>query len=198
MQGQPRWSSPPDDMIGGVVSEQFVLTKNDWFAVVVSRILAFPTGFTMNLVALARPGTQLPEAGTRLRREDITSNLQKVRPRRGLPFESEDGFTLSLGFSDGSRAAAGWGGTGQSIFDAYSRDALAAMERPPHAFIESTGGGFTPTRHERTYWVAPLPPPGPLRFIFRWRVATLPETESTIDAETVLAAARRANTIWDS
>lgn len=196
---QPCWLQAPDDVIGGEIAEHFVLTKNDWFAVVVSRIVAYPVGFSMNTIVLARPGTRLPDNGSRLGRPDQSrTGLRMATFDSGPhPLDEEDGLVLSLQFADGSPATAQGAHRRHQRFESYPKEALAAMERPPHPFIDQTGGGFTSTRHERWYWVAPLPPPGQLKLVIHWKAAMLRDTETAIDAQVILDAAGRANRIWE-
>lgn len=195
---QPPWLQAPDDVIGGEIADHFVLTKNDWFAVVVSRIVAYPVGFSMNTIVLARPGTHLPDSGSRLSRSEKTDTGLRIGSfGAGHPLDEEGGLELTLHFADGSSATAEGGHRRLDRFGSYPREALAAMERPPHPLIDRTGGSYTSTRHERWYWVAPLPPPGPLKLVIHWPAAMRRDTELTIDAGVILDAARRADRIWD-
>ncbi len=47
-----------------------------------------------------------------------------------------------------------------------------------------------------TYWVYPLPPPGPLAFVREWPALGLFETLVEIDAQPILDAAARSVQIW--
>lgn len=164
----------PEDMVGGLVPEWFTLTKTSRFAIVVSEIVAFPNGFSLTLTTLPRPGQRLPTP----------------RPKR-----VSDGLLFSVHFSDGSSGTAAdtdhllrhWSGT---------MGDLENLEVPPEPFVRSQGYGISPRRHQFHYWVAPLPPRGPLTLSVTWRSARLPRADFTIDGVVVLDAAAKASSIW--
>jgi hypothetical protein len=45
-------------------------------------------------------------------------------------------------------------------------------------------------------WLWGLPPPGPLTFACQWPAEQIPPSQADLDAELVLAAAARAQTLW--
>jgi hypothetical protein len=55
-------------------------------------------------------------------------------------------------------------------------------------------GGF----HYRnwSYWAWPLPPPGPVIFVFEWQAANISEKQVSIDARPILDAASHSIQIW--
>jgi hypothetical protein len=58
----------------------------------------------------------------------------------------------------------------------------------------SFGGG---RRHQdRSYWVCPLPPAGPLSFVCEWAAFGIPESHAEVDAQLVVDAARHSVQIW--
>jgi hypothetical protein len=75
---------------------------------------------------------------------------------------------------------------------------LSELDRPPRPFIAPSGGsGGSAFQWYSGYWVAPLPPAGALGFVVQWLEAGLPETTVTIEAETILEAAKTSRSIWD-
>jgi hypothetical protein len=66
----------------------------------------------------------------------------------------------------------------------------AGLILSPHSF----GAG---RRHQdRSYWVWPLPPAGPLSFVCEWAAFGIPESRAEVDARLVLDAARHSVQIW--
>jgi hypothetical protein len=58
----------------------------------------------------------------------------------------------------------------------------------------SFGGG---RRHlDRSYWVWPLPPAGPLTFACEWAAFGIPEARAGTDAQPILDAARHSVQLW--
>jgi hypothetical protein len=45
-------------------------------------------------------------------------------------------------------------------------------------------------------WLWGLPPPGPLTFACHWPTRQIPASRAQLDAELVLDAAQRAQTLW--
>jgi hypothetical protein len=56
------------------------------------------------------------------------------------------------------------------------------------------GGG--PRSYHARWWAWPLPPQGPLDFVFEWTEFGIPETRTTLDTRPVLDAARRSVQLW--
>lgn len=52
-------------------------------------------------------------------------------------------------------------------------------------------------RHlERSYWVWPLPPEGPLTFVCEWAAFDIPESRVDTDAQLILDAAKHSVQLW--
>jgi hypothetical protein len=58
----------------------------------------------------------------------------------------------------------------------------------------SGGGGGG--RWEHRNWLWPIPPPGPVAFVCEWPALQIPLTRTTLDAEVIRDAARRAVVLW--
>lgn len=56
------------------------------------------------------------------------------------------------------------------------------------------GGGLR--QRNRSYWVAPLPPIGPLMFVCEWAAFGIGENRAETDAQLLVDAARRSIRIW--
>jgi hypothetical protein len=57
------------------------------------------------------------------------------------------------------------------------------------------GGSSHQWRHN--IWLWPLPPPGPLAFVFAWPDKDIPESRVVLDGGDLVAAANDAVKLWD-
>lgn len=92
---------------------------------------------------------------------------------------------LGLEYSDGRRTStldAGFGGLGPTSGD--------------HLVLMQNGGSGAETSFDETYWVAPLPPDGPVAFIVSWSAFGVPESRLELDGGAILVAASRSRTLW--
>jgi hypothetical protein len=67
---------------------------------------------------------------------------------------------------------------------------------PPEAGIRSWGGIGHHRRWVKTYWVWPLPPPGPMRFLCEWPTEKIPLREISIDGALLVEAAGTTEALW--
>jgi hypothetical protein len=104
---------------------------------------------------------------------------------RALEHDAE-GQSLHVGvqFADG-RKAADVGSTPSSA---------GSLAREPVMSLVSFGGGLL--QRSRSYWVHPLPPPGPVTFACEWAAFGIPEQRADVDAGLILAAATRSVRLW--
>ena len=84
---RPDWWDEPDTVLGGVVTTQFVLARTDTLAMAVRQIVAYPAGFSLGLIVVARDGHMLPEDGPGL----------TLGPRSRHGGTSETAFALGCG-----------------------------------------------------------------------------------------------------
>ncbi len=174
---QPEWFGPPSGTLPGVVALELVLARSERAAVCVTRISAYPAGFTFDLLTVTDA-----DAG-----EDLDPHLMGIRHRLGRAGGAEAQLRLGVQFSNDAKATnfgAGPGFAGQ-------RD-----EKPQAPVLHPQGGGGGPGSWRLGYWVWPLPPVGPLAFVCEWPAASIPLTRHAIDAQLVLDASARAQTIF--
>lgn len=87
----PKWMRPPPDVLGGVLPAQHLIAKTEFAAVALSRLVAYPSGFSMDIVIAAREDNMLP-------------NLQvSFRPGHGDREAVERGWRFGIGMADGSK-----------------------------------------------------------------------------------------------
>jgi hypothetical protein len=107
--------------------------------------------------------------------------------RQGLALQdTADGESLHLGvqFADG-------------------RKVVNVGRLPDHAGSEAAGLILSPRsfgagrwQKNRTYWVWPLPPPGPLTFVCEWAAFGIPESRAEVDAQLIRDAAAGSIPLW--
>lgn len=183
----PKWFGPPDDVLGGDVGRHLVLGRTESVAVVVSRLVGYPLGYTIDLLVVGRTeDTEVPDL------------MGHARMRRGAPpGMPEDAFRFGVLMSDGSRAVNDAPPSSSMAMLRDDLDRLAALDRPPEPILQPRGGGGGGGRRwDWRFWAAPLPPSGPVRFYVQWLAAGLEETCAEINAREILDAAGRAAPIW--
>jgi hypothetical protein len=68
--------------------------------------------------------------------------------------------------------------------------------RPDHPVLRPRGGGSGGLHHRADLWLWPLPPPGPLTFVFAWPAEGVREVTATVDTAPIIAASARAYVLW--
>ena len=97
------------------------------------------------------------------------------------PFAAHGEFEMSLRLSDGRTVTGG----------RFRGDA-----EPAEPFLRPAGGGATSHYSQQRWWAWPLPPSGPLEFGCRWPAMGISDARVGIDADLILAAARRVIQVW--
>jgi hypothetical protein len=62
--------------------------------------------------------------------------------------------------------------------------------------LRAISGSGTQTRFDQRYWVAPLPPPGPVGIVVAWPRRGLAETRADLDGAAIAEAGGRAEELW--
>ena len=168
------WEGAPDEVRGGLVTIGRTLARTDRTAVELDYVRAYPTGFEFT-VTLRKASVDLndhPEwwlAARRIDEQEISDRFCR----------------LEVIFSDGLR-----------VSNANEFSGVSVGEAPPEAGIRSWGGIGHHRRWVKTYWVWPMPPPGPVTFISEWPAEEIPATETSIEGGSLIAAARAAQVLW--
>ena len=178
----PAWFGPPERVLGGIVPQNLLMAKNDKAAVAITRLVAYPLGFSIELTMVSRsPIFDLPPV------------MPHFRQRPGETLENQ--FRFGMLYSDGTKVSADQLKTASGA-EAWSN--LAALEHPPDPMLRpSGGGGGSGNRWQWIYWATPLPPAGPLKFVVQWLAVEIPESSAEIDSQVILDAADSATPIWD-
>jgi len=161
-----RWRGDTDDTAGVSVAIRPLLVQTDQAAVIVSGFFAYPTGFAFSLVAISRLNP-------------APSPLGFLHP--GMDSTGGE-LRFGIGFADGSKAMSRW----NSI---PSRNTSVRTLHP-------RGGGGGGRKWSQEFWCEPLPPVGPMAFVFEWRDFGVPQTSIDVDATAVLDAASLTAPLW--
>jgi hypothetical protein len=172
----PPWLGPPRGTLPAVVPLELVLARTDSVAVCVTRLAAFPTGFELDVVTMS--ASEDPEL-------DPLLFLAPHHVHRGAGTECVPPEMLRVGvqFADGSKAT--------------NTRGFHDPEHPPSGpVMHGGGGGGGGGNWQQTFWVWPLPPPGPLVLVCEWPALGIPLTRFEIDAQPILDAATRAQVVF--
>jgi hypothetical protein len=168
---RPPWLKP-DVVLPGVVAVERILGRSDDAVVAVGAIAAYPNGFEFTLAAILRVE----------RRGAVLPHLHALDPDDPVP----DRFLrLGVEFSDGRRAT-----------NLPSMPPADPISEPARPMLMPRGGGGGPRRNDATYWVFPLPPPGPLALVCEWPAYGIGESRVELDAALILDASTRAVRLW--
>jgi hypothetical protein len=175
----PEWLGPPNGVLPGVLATELVIAEGAQHAICVSRLCAYPTGFTFELLTLARSFDAIDP-------QLFGPHAAHLRRARNGPSELEpDELRYGVQFADERKAT--------NLAHRYE----VAGEAPPSGILLRPNGGSGGGRsYRQDVWVWPLPPPGPLAFVCEWPAAGIELTRYQIDAAVVLDAAARARTLW--
>lgn len=181
--GAPPWSAPPDNVIPGAVALQAVMAASSKAVVLVSVLWACPVGFWYGLsVRLRDPQPHgIPEIGP------------FFQPRsRGLEsgsvmYGAGEQFHFTVAFADGRTPRLRGMVTAPSPDDPEPDSGIAHRE---------LGGGGTAQRTYSTWWVWPLPPPGPISFLCSWPAMAIGDTCVEMDSGPIREGAARALVLW--
>jgi hypothetical protein len=166
---RPVWDKP-EDALGVLAGDDFLLARNADTAVAVTGLTAFPTGFQFEISVV-------------LREPDRTFTMHRFAHR-----DATDGTFLRLGlqFADGTVAT----NLGHNPL------AFADTAEPTGPLLLEHGGGGGGRRYDQKYWVWPLPPAGSLTFVCAWPARDIPESRHEVDADRIREAAGRARYVW--
>jgi hypothetical protein len=162
------WWGAPEEAIGHTVALNLVVAREPSALVVLSSIVAFPTGFELRVFVL-RPAPEGEE------KADPTWRGSGREPRREF-------FQLGIELADGRRG---------TNLDPWPE----GDEEPPTPHVRSMVGvggpaGTFVAGWDLRFWVWPLPPPEPLKVFCRWPVAGIDQAETTLQGERIVAAAK--------
>ena len=175
-----RHMAVPDNEFPTGIGATTLLASTDDAAVGVTHLEAFSTGFRFTLAVRVR---QVP---SRLAGGGLFMLVGgHVHP--GVQVSLEDRLLLGIEYSDGRRASTLQDGR------MNSPDALVGDEE---LVLLSQGGGGGDLSVDQAYWVAPLPPEGPVAVLLRWPAFGMPESRTVLDGAAIRAAGSSSRILW--
>lgn len=151
----------------GVVPAERVIVRTDDVAVSLGCFRVYPAGFEFDVFV------------------DLRDEWGKLDPfsfdRRSRT--KDERLLLGFEFADGAKAtnvSQGWGGELESA----------------SPLLVGKGARKSGGHSHRSFWLWPLPAPGPLEIVCEWTVADIPLTRSELDSGAIIEAAARAQTIF--
>lgn len=177
-----RWQrrmSPPENEFPAGVGITVLLASTDDVAVGLTQVEAFSTGFRFNLAARVR---QLPSG---LIRGELFMHVSSHVPDLQIPLENR--LLVGIEYSDGRRAS--------TLGDTGAFSPGAEMDSDQLVMVPQGGGGAE-LAVDQGFWVAPLPPPGPVTVVVTWSGFGIEESRTVLDGDSLRAAAASSQTLW--
>jgi hypothetical protein len=175
-----RRMSPPDNEFPASVGLAVLLGRTDDAAVGITDVDAFSTGFQFTLaVRLRRPRPQLAPGGL--------SMLVSSHIHPGIEIPVADRLLLGIEYAGGRRA---------STLHDMRMEGPGAMAGAEQLVLVQTGGGGGDQCVDQGFWVAPLPPEGPVVFVLAWPGFGIPESRRVLDGAAIRAAAASSRILW--
>lgn len=169
---QPEWVGPPENVLPAPFPLALTVARTERVAFAVHTGLAYPNGFTFGISLRLRDEID-HHVGSPFRHFEPTAELTDEMLRFGIRF------------ADGAKA---------TIFDGPRW--YGGTEQPPGPVLLQRGGSGGTRTWEMTFWVWPLPPPGPFAFVCEWPSEGIDLREAEIDSTTIRKAAARAELLW--
>jgi hypothetical protein len=164
-----RRMSAPENELPVDVPVNTVLARTEDVAVALQRLSVYTTGVSFDLVVRLRPD------GARTGGRDLNEMVW------GHGHGAEEGrFLLGVEFADGRRASN-----------------LSRRPGPLDEIVFTQGGGSGGMASvEQSWWLHPLPPEGPLRFVVRCPELGIDERSAVLDGAAIRSAVREVVVLW--
>jgi hypothetical protein len=173
------WDGSPRDAVPAIIPLERVIAQNDDVGVYLACLWVFPTGFEFEVFVVAK------DESTKLKPFDFERQYEAEEDGEISPAWLRLGFL----FADGAKA------TNIGRRSDWDREPGLRPKGPVMCTPESGGGSG---EWYCKLWVWPLPPPGPLQFVFEWPEAGIPLTYTDLDSAAIIDAASRAKAIFPS
>ncbi|MFY1655233.1 hypothetical protein ACN27J_30675 [Solwaraspora sp. WMMB762] len=178
------WLARPVAVLGGVVAGQLLLARSDQAAVILTSVLAYPTGFEFDISAVLR----VPEPPA----VDPTTATDPARPPAGasgpprprIPIDGVGGLQVMVRFADGT------------VLSSLHRGASPADRQPAGPLLSPVVASTDQQRHDARFWVWPLPPDGPVTVECAWPARDIPHSRVEVSGELIRQAAAGAVELW--
>jgi hypothetical protein len=181
----PDWIEAPQDFVAGVVPVELILARNDEAAISLTRFAAYPAGFELDVELVTRRSVP----------EDSFELLYRG-PRGGGEELPPELVRIGIEFSDGRRTTSLGGMMDGSSTSVHALDREQSRDPETEITMTPASGGGSDRHSYQTYWVWPLPPEGPLKFVCEWPAFGIAETSVELDSALIRDASQRAVSVW--
>lgn len=164
----------PHHLIPATVPADIVVIRTDRVAVAVGNLRGYPNGFEFTV-----------HVRSRNREDSFGSDADPFHRHRIGRDDPDRDQVLRLGvqYADGRRAAT-------------TRWPPPRPGDETELYLQVNGGGGSWQDWHQNFWLAPLPPAGPVTFVASWLAYEAPEATAVIDGAAIRAAADRAFELW--
>lgn len=170
---RPRPWEQPLNVVGQEVPLEVVIARSTTIAVILGDMTAYPNGFAFTVSVRSKPGHPMDS-------DSLGPGRRRAQQAEG---QVDDIFRFDIEFADGS------------LVTNHDTIGIGSPNRPKPPILIGGGGGGGDRRYDFSFWVWPLPRPGPLTFVTQWQAAGLPSTRFELDGDSIVTAARTAKTI---
>jgi hypothetical protein len=167
----PAWAGPPENELGVAVPLRLVLARTEELTLALLDVVAYSTGFGLQLGLRLHPEASLDPGGLLLRQLHGQTGDEQLR--------------FGVEFADGRKA------TNQA-----PRRPAGEEELPISLVVRGGRGSSGGLSYDLGYWVFPLPPPGRLTVAVEWLARGLEETRHGLEADSILEAASQSVELW--
>jgi hypothetical protein len=178
----PGRAFPPENEVPSAVPISAVLGRTDDVAVALVGVLAYTTGLTFDLVVRLRT---TPQGSSGHRVHEMLSGSWHDDDS-----DAEQQFLIGFQYVDGRTATnlpTRW------LAGPADEDGKPDEAHPLLTTSSGSGGGRS---YDQTYWLTPLPPPGPVLVVCTWPGFDIPESRTTLDGALIADAGSLAVTLW--
>lgn len=170
----PAWMGPPKGTLPAVVPFERVLARTETVAVCLARLAVYPTGFEFRVLTMS------DDAERALDPFFLEGRYRQQHPddTEGIPAEM---LRFGLQFADGSKVT--------NVTPHWPHP----NTKPSTPILTEMGGGGD---WDQTFWIWPLPPPGPFTFVCEWPAVGIALTRHEIDAALILDAVPHAQVVF--
>lgn len=170
------WDGPPRDVVPAVVPIEQVIAQTNDVGVFLACLWVYPAGFEFEVFVVAK---------------DELANLDPFSYDHQYEAEQTGEIPpsqLRLGFSfaDGTKAT----NTGARF------DWEGEFDSPKAPVMSGSRGHSGGGKWAHSFWVWPLPPPGPFQFVCDWPALGIPLNYTDLDSAAIIDAASRAQRIF--
>lgn len=189
----PDWLAPPPSVLGQMVAGQLLLARSDRAAVVLTSLLAYPSGFEFHVSAILREPASVPSEAAQRQADAVAAGAAVPRPRSFV--ETAGGPAITLTFADGTTLSSSPPGRRVPAGDKDE------TEVPGH--VASGGPVLVPVasttdnrRHDARFWVWSLPSEGPVTVECAWPAQEITYGRVEISGALIRQAAAGAVELW--